>query len=356
MSRKRITMQMIADASGYSKYVVSKTLSGKDGGSDAARQKVLAVSKQLGYFKDSQVNINSLKVDDARQMDGEGFVLLVMPNHRYQNADSIYWGKVFDGIVDSLERENIGVIVLSSQNNLSGHVRTNRLLGVITVGLVSSDMLLELNKHNVPIVMVDHEETMIQADTIFMDNRGGVNKLTNHLIGMGHKSLLFIGNNLWSLSFYDRWLGFKMALETNNLYVSDKNYLINIDYNAGDVEDQIQTHIDQLEKHKSLPTAFVCANDNIAEHVMTILIERGYRIPEDCSVTGFDNLETSAQLIPPLTSIHVLKEAIGQRAVNMLFWRLENLEFPPEKVHVYCDMIIRGSVGSTGKSKQPIKN
>lgn len=354
MSRKRITMQMIADASGYSKYVVSKTLNGRSGVSDAAKQKVLAVSKQLGYFKDNQVNMDNLKVSETRQMHGEGFVLLVMPNHRYQNADSQYWGKVFDGIVDALERENIGVIVLSSQNNLSGHVRTSRLIGVITVGLVSSDMLLELNKHNVPIVMVDHEETIIQADTIFMDNRGGVNALTNYLIGMGHESMLFIGNNFWSSSFYDRWLGFKTALETNNLYARDRNYLLNIDYNAGDIEEQIQAHIDQLEKHKSLPTAFVCANDNIAEHVMTILSKKGYQIPDDCSVTGFDNLETSAQLNPPLTSIHVFKEAIGQRAVNMLFWRLENFEFPSEKVHVYCDMVIRGSVGMPGKTKQTI--
>ncbi|HLQ97700.1 MAG TPA: LacI family DNA-binding transcriptional regulator [Candidatus Dormibacteraeota bacterium] len=356
MSRKRITMQMIADASGYSKYVVSKTLNGRSGVSDAAKQKVLAVSKQLGYFKDNQTNVDKLRINETRQVDGEGFVLLVMPNHRYQNSESKYWGKVFDGIVDALERKNIGVIVLSSQNNLSGHVRTNRLLGVITVGLVSSDMLLELNKHSVPIVMVDHEETMIQADTIFMDNRGGVNALTNYLIGMGHESMLFIGNNLWSPSFYDRWLGFKTALEKNNLYARDRNYLLNIDYNAGDIEEQIQAHIDQLENRGNLPTAFVCANDNIAEHVMAILSKKGYHIPDDCSVTGFDNLETSAQLNPPLTSIHVFKEAIGQRAVNMLFWRLENFEFPSEKVHVYCDMVIRGSVGTSRQAEQPIKN
>src|SRR5690625_610661 len=158
MSRKRITMQMIADASGYSKYVVSKTLNGRGGVSEAAKQKVLAFSKLLSKFEDKQMNVDIYRMNEKRKVDGEGFVRLVMANHRYQNSESQYWGKVFDVIVDALERKNIGVIVLSSHNNLSGHVRTNRLLGVITVGLVSSDMLLELNKHSVPIVMVDHEE------------------------------------------------------------------------------------------------------------------------------------------------------------------------------------------------------
>lgn len=344
MSQRRITMQMIADASGYSKYVVSKTLNGKEGVSESTRQKVLSVAKQLGYFKSNQVNWQNFGKEKNYKIENkEGFVLVVMPNHRNQNADSLYWSQVFDAIVDSLESSNIGVIVISSKNNLSSHVKTRNLLGVITVGLVSSDMLLELNKHNVPIVMVDHEDSIIKADTIFMDNRDGIYKLTNYLVGLGHKHLMFVGDNSWSHSFYDRWLGFKTALERNNLYTPGENYIIDLDY-ASNVTEQISAHLNKLKNSNLMPTALVCANDNIAEHVMDLLIKKGYSIPGDCSVTGFDNLDNVSKHTPALTSIEVLKASIGRRAVKMLFWRLENAEFPPEKIQVYCEMIIRESV------------
>lgn len=341
MATKKITMQMIADVAGYSKYVVSKTLNSKPGVSESTRQKILFVAKQLGYFKNNPMQGIKLNNNKSRH---EGFVLVIMPNHRDQNAESLYWSKIFNGIIDYLESLHIGVMVISSQNNLSEHVKTNSLLGIITVGLVSTDMLLELNKHNVPIVMVDHEDSIIKADTIFVDNIGGLYKLTNHLIGLGHKDLYFIGDTSFSRSFYDRWLGFRSAMENHNLFSTRENCILNIEYNNIPVQKQFHDYLNHWKEKISLPTAFICANDQIAESIMEILIDKGYDIPKDFSVTGFDNLGNQSKLNPPLSTIRVLKEAIGKRAVSMLLWRLDNLEFPAEKIEITCEMVIRKSV------------
>lgn len=340
-------MQVIADTAGYSKYVVSKTLNGKPGVSEATRQKILFVAKQLGYFKNHPMQ--GLKIDSHKNLH-EGFVLVVMPNHRYQNAGSFYWSKIFDGITNSLEDLNIDAMVISSQNNLSAHIKTDHLLGIITVGLVSTGMLLELNKHNVPFVMVDHEDPIIKADTIFMDNVDGLYKLTSHLIGLGHQDLCFIGDNSFSRSFGDRWLGFRIALEDHNLFSSKEKCFLNLDYNRK-TNYQFNEYLEQRKKVNPLPTGFVCANDQIAENVMNLLISKGYKIPKDFSVTGFDNLDYVASLDPPLSSVQVLKEAIGERSVSMLLWRLENLDFPTKKILLSCNMIIRESVSSPSSIK-----
>lgn len=351
MTNKKITMQMIADVAGYSKYVVSKTLNGKEGVSEATRQKIFLVAKQLGYFKNHPISQFTVEKEDTKSSRislADGFVLVVMPNHRYQNTESFYWSKIFNGIIDALDEQNIGAMVISSQNNLAVHVKNDNLLGIITVGLVSTEMLLELNRHNATFVMIDHEDPLIEVDKVFMNNIDSVYKLTTHLIGLGHKRLVFVGDNSFARSFYDRWLGFRSALEEQGLFDSVETNLLAIDYNKWS-KDALLPVLNEWKEKATVPTAFVCANDEIAAGAMSVLKENGFSIPQDCSVTGFDNLAYSSTLSPPLTTVQVLKEAIGKRAVSMLLWRVENFEFPSEKVLVSGDMLIRESLSAPPK-------
>ena len=350
MANKKITMQMIADVAGYSKYVVSKTLNGKEGVSEATRQKIYLTAKQLGYFKDHPIKqIETAKENKqiSKVAVEDGFVLVVMPNHRYQNTESYYWSNIFNGIIEALDELKIGAMVISSQNNLAVHVKNDNLLGIITVGLVSTEMLLELNKHNVTFVMIDHEDPLLKVDTVFMNNIDSMYKLTNHLMGLGHERLVFVGDHSFSRSFYDRWQGFRMALEERGLYHSAETNLLGVNYSAwSKSEKALESSLVSRREKESLPTAFICANDEIAARIISLLTKMGLSIPKDCSVTGFDNLAYTASLSPPLATVQVLKEAMGRRAVSMLLWRMENFEFPFEKILISGDMLIRESIST----------
>lgn len=347
MKKKKVTMQLIADKAGYSKYVVSKTLNGKPGVSESTRKKILFIAKQLGYLKTETKD----EIDESdRDSLSDRFVLVVMPDHRFQNIESDYWSAIFDGVVDYLEECDIGVVVISSKNNLSNSVKTSNLLGIITVGLVSTEMLLNLNKHQVPLIMIDHEDSLVKADSIFMDNVDALYKLTSYLIGLGHNNLVFVGDIQYSRSFYDRWIGFRMAMEKRDPAFDSGKNLLDISYDRDGFEGILEQIITELNLKGKLPTGFLCANDQIANHVMEVVKKIGYRIPDDISVTGFDNLEKSSVLHPPLTSVQVLKEAVGKRAVSKLLWRLKNADFPSEKVSIATDLIIRSSTGAPGKT------
>ncbi|WP_078555594.1 substrate-binding domain-containing protein [Bacillus alkalicellulosilyticus] len=339
MSRKKVTMQQIADTVGVSKYVVSKTLNGKPGVKDKTREKILFVAKQLGYFKN---NVNPL-LQNEKDEDQTSFIMVVLPNRRYQ-FESLYWGKIVEGLSEGIKELNNGMVIVTEEQPFQDMIHTKGLKGIIGVGSISTEMLVELQQLEVPIILIDHEEPLITADSIFKDNIDGVQKVTNHLLSLGHKHLFFIGDIEHSRSFYDRWLGFRIAIEYACLHEDIRSELIDLKYSQEFKQTFSQWFSNYKQEGNKLATAFVCANDDIAKKVMEVLKENDLRIPEDCSITGFDNLDVGLYTDPSLTTVQVLKEAIGKRAVSKLYWRIANHSYPPEKTLVQGEVIIRKSV------------
>lgn len=88
----------------------------------------------------------------------------------------------------------------------------------------------------------------------------------------------------------------------------------------------------------------VCANDETALSVSDILKGEGLNIPGDISVTGFDNIEDASRGVPPLTTVHVPKEAMGRAAVERLLSRINHPSAPLEKILIAADIVHRDSV------------
>ncbi|GAF11317.1 DNA-binding transcriptional regulator [Bacillus sp. JCM 19046] len=340
MSQKKITMQVIADTVGVSKYVVSKTLNNKLGVSEATRQKILFTAKQLGYSKDGQ----SDPLPQSTAIEN-GYILVVLPNYQYQSISYTYWGAVFQGISLGIQNEKAGMVVITSEMDLSKKVDVTNLLGIITVGTLDEQTLLSLSEYSLPIVMLDHEGRIVRADSIFMDNRDGIERMTDHLIGLGHTRITFIGETSYSQSFYDRWLGFRTAMEREKLSIASHNSdLLSIPYND-DMELTLQEHFNRIGiESPTFPTAFVCANDHIARRVIQLLKKNGLTCPIDVSVTGFDSLDEDQSASPTLTTVQVLKQVIGRRAVDRLIWRIQHKDYPPEKILISGDMLLRESI------------
>lgn len=346
---KKVTMQQIADQLGVSKFVVSKALSGKGGVSETTKERVIQVASRLGYFTQKNMQFKQAKPEDAglSLSGGKQSVIVLIPSIRFQNKESQYWGRILDGISTKLEEEGIGLLIVSEQgiDQFIEMMTPPRIMGIIGVGVISSQVLLEVHRMGIPIVLVDHEDPLIPTDTIFVNNYDCMLRLTNHLIGIGHTRLYFIGNEAFSRSFFDRWNGFRAAaeeLQQPGVSKDDQRLALHegqeFQYTV-----QIKEWIQQRMKKKALPTAMVCANDNIAYCAVQALAELGLKVPEDVSVTGFDNIEDSARFQPPLTTIHVPKETLGRRAVEKLLERLWKGQEPLEKLLVSGNIILRGS-------------
>ncbi|QAY67994.1 LacI family DNA-binding transcriptional regulator [Paenibacillus protaetiae] len=348
----KVTMQQIADQLGLSKFAVSKALSGKSGVSAETREKIVSVATQLGYFANKQIKASASKrseeaVSGGLPASGKETVIVLVPNVRNQTRESSYWGRIIDGIAAELQEREVGMVLVTEQfrDSFSNLINPNGVKGIIGVGFVSSQLLLEIRNLGIPFILVDHEDPLIPSDTLFMNNMECVRRVTNYLIGCGHRKLQFVGNIRYARSFADRWSGFRSMLEEHGLEQEQDRSLLGLtgEGRAEMLPDELEGALGRMKEQHTLPTAMVCANDLIAMRVIGILGQLGIAVPEQCSVTGFDNIEEAAHAVPALSTVHVDKEALGRRATEMLLRRVAHISEPQEKVLLSGEFILRDS-------------
>jgi LacI family transcriptional regulator len=345
----KVTMQQIAEQLGVSKFAVSQALSGKPGVGEETRNRIIQAATAQGYFSQRHTKKKArsaipTETDRAVSTPFRDTVIVLMPNVRFQIADSYYWGKIVDGVVAALAARNIGTMVVTEHNSdrFLHIIDPSKVLGLIGIGYIAEEVILEIRKAGLQFVLIDHEDALIETDTVFMNNFDSMRKLTEQLIYRGHHRLLFVGYPAYSRSFSDRWLGYRTVLEEKGLAVQSPSDRLLEDLSL----DEMREVLTELRKNGSLPTVLVCGNDHIAQTVMQMLSELGVQIPFDVSVTGFDNMDYAVHLDPPLMTVDVPKEAMGQHAVEILLARLHDPDRPIVKTLLHGQLITRMSVTS----------
>ncbi|WP_040949458.1 LacI family DNA-binding transcriptional regulator [Gorillibacterium massiliense] len=350
MSNK-ITMQHVADAAGVSKYVVSKSLSGKPGVNAGTKEHVRQTAVKLGYQFTPRSGGKTRQ--DGNIMDKQTIVVL-LPNVRGQFLDSLYWGRIVEGITQELRTLDASGIVITDQTveSFLSMVDKANIHGFIGVGEIDTGVLQEVSRLNVPIVLIDHDDSLVVSSQLFVNNRECVYQLTNHLISLGHRDIRFVGNTGYSISFMNRWDGFRDAMEEGGLQIVGNDPLCKL---RGDTRIEHEVEIGKiLEADRAagnLPTALVCANDAIAVCAMNVMDQMNIQVPDDISITGFDNIEDSYTRIPGITTVNVEKEILGKRAVHMLLEKMKYTGFPRESIYLSASIIYRGSIGKMKKEK-----
>lgn len=346
----RVTMDDIAEYAKVSKYAVSKALSGQSGVSEQTRGRIIGVAKELGYFDQRRVQVkysrSAQPMEEMSKRLAKRSIMVLMPNIRMQNMDSHYWGRIVDGIADELKKYNLFMIIATeySEVNYAGLINVQELIGVIVVGSISSDMLQEVGKTKLPVIIVDHEDASFHCDSIFVDNLDAAKRMTTHLLGRGHTSLQFIGDVHFARSFQERWIGYRTALEESELPLRQDERLLRVQSLVIDkTRQQIRECLVELLESEQMPSAFVCANDEIAIATIETLRLLHVEVPERVSVTGFDNIDESEHVVPALTTMNVVKEELGRRSVEMLLRRQSQPKAMMEKVLLLTELICRQS-------------
>ncbi|MCQ6559241.1 LacI family DNA-binding transcriptional regulator [Paenibacillus mendelii] len=342
MSRK-VTLQSIADSVGFSKFAVSRALAGKSGVTPDTRDKIIEAATKLGYFNQLSKSHKAKTKDREIQSSAPAkrVIAVVIPNLRDQTKDNPYWGKILEGITESIEKAELNMILITEQlsDHLFSAINQEGLLGYICVGFIPTQIVLEINNLGLPFVLVDHEDPFIPSDSIFMNNFDCTRQLTSYLIGLGHRNLQFVGDISIIRSYYDRWKGYSAALEDNGIASNQHPDLLKLfDMQPEKVREAALSQFIALQSKNALPTAFVCINDHMADVVIETLQVMGLQVPRDCSVTGFDDLDAHSFGI---TTVLSAKNALGRRAVEMLQRRSEQPAADYEKILFAGKMIIK---------------
>jgi DNA-binding LacI/PurR family transcriptional regulator len=336
----KITMDDIADKLNISKSLVSRALSDSYGVSDDMRNKIKMTALNMGYkFKVKR---------RARFSQIESVTIIV---ERHDLLDSGFWVKIINGIEKELNRKGISVflsvIESDDEDTLPLSIKQMKTDGVIILGQIPMKHIISTTTSGLPVVLVDSQYAHLKFDHVLANNYTGAYEATKHLIDSGHRKIGFVGATSYSYSFRERLRGFMDCIK-------DQEADGFATYQITDQFDDFYTPFSKKQFKmvmdvKDRPTALLCANDIVAFYVYDLLFDSGFTIPQDVSVMGFDNVPKSEWVTPALSTVHIPKTSLGERAVDLLMKKIEDLDKVPEMVLVGTYTIKRESVLNINK-------
>lgn len=331
--QKEVKMQDIADRLGISVVAVSKALSGKSGVSEAMRAKVCRTAEELNYV----YNPRRKSVQGERTGN-----ICVLASTRFIDADSFYlkYYKHISSLLQSRGRYAFFHTISSSdeENLIYPELLTpGRTDGAIILGQMSKAYIELITSKNFPVVFLDFYDDRKDIDCIISDSFYASYDITNYLINIGHRKLAFVGSVKATSSIQDRYLGYVKSLMEHGIHVSS-NYVLD-DRGEDGLMVPIRLPVD-------MPTAFVCNCDGTAYELIKQLNREGYRVPQDISVTGFDNSMYSDMSEPKITTIEVNTEQMSSLAVDTILKKIENPSYNIGRMPVGGRIIYKNSVRS----------
>lgn len=338
----KATMRDIAEKLGISINAVSLALNNKSGVSDEMRMKILRTADAMGYLRKKEKYAHTFSSSN----------LCVMMQRIY-STDMNFYGKVLCALTEEAQKNSFDTLMSFFDDKtfaVPGAVEEHRVSGVIIIGKISDQNIERLREYNLPLVLVDHASLINQVDSILTDNKLGGFVATNYLAERGFSKIGYFGDLDYSLSIKERFFGFQEAIKRSGLandaglweYVG--RYSITRDIESWILKNDNSGIISHIQAAEQLPEAFVCSNDKAAIALLMSLQSLGYRVPEDISIIGFDNIDICRKVNPKITTIKVDKEAMGRRAVERLRYRLSHRDAPPENTVLSVELIERQSV------------
>ncbi|HCA86108.1 MAG TPA: LacI family transcriptional regulator, partial [Streptomyces sp.] len=155
------------------------------------------------------------------------------------------------------------------------------------------------------------------ATTLAFDNRGGAQRLTEHLLALGHRRIGYVTGPSDRTTTRHRLEGHRAALAAAGLADGSERLTV---HGSFDRSSGYDATVELLRRQPDL-TAVVAANDTIALGACAALRDRGLRIPQDVSVAGFDDLPFSADAVPALTTVRLPLHEAGARAGRLAMGR-----------------------------------
>ncbi|MFE0117356.1 LacI family DNA-binding transcriptional regulator [[Kitasatospora] papulosa] len=175
------------------------------------------------------------------------------------------------------------------------------------------------------------------------DNRGGARRLTEHLIGLGHRRIGYVAGPLERTTTRHRLEGHREAMKAAGLYGDEERVTVHGPYDRGSGYDATL----ELLRRESEVTAVVAANDTVALGACAAVRDLGLRIPEDVSVAGFDDLPFSVDAVPALTTVRLPLFEAGARAGRLAMGK----ETPPPGgiATIPAELMERGSTAAPAR-------
>ncbi|WP_329790366.1 LacI family DNA-binding transcriptional regulator [Lentzea sp. DG1S-22] len=313
-----VTIRDVARQAQVSVSTVSRALSAPGLVKDATRQRVLDVVAGLGY----QPNRAARSLITGRT----GNLGIVVPD-----LTNPFFPSVLRGVQTRAGEADASVFFCDSREDPATEAELVRTMAaqvdgvVLCASLLSDEMIVELAALT-PLVLINR--IVPGVSSVLMDSASGTDQVVAHLESLGHRHFAYLGGPAAAWSNDRRLQG--LAGRAEVLGSSDPNF------GGG--------HEAAGRALETGATAFIAYNDLMALGALSCLAARGVRVPEQISVTGFDDILYAAMCSPALTTVHMPTEDAGEVAVDLLAALLDG--GPAERRDLPTNLVVRASTAA----------
>ena len=347
----KVTIQDIANELQLSRNTVSKAINNTGVLADATREKILRKAAEMGYKQFAYLPL--FQEDTAKAAEHS-----ILPSDKREIAmlttqflsSSHFSSTMLDRFQSEIDHLHSGMTIHRispielKEKKLPSSLNIQRTAGIICFEVFDYDYAQMLCDLDVPLLFVDTPvmdmRPPLKADRLYMENRIEIQNAVAHMVQRGKKRISFAGDKNHCQSFFERYMAYKDAVE----YFGLTEGLSTCAMPSGQQNYPVSLY-ETIRRFKTMPDAFVCANDFVAMDLVKALNELGYSVPDDIWVCGFDDSQEASYFAPRLTSIHIHGQIMGYTAANLLMTRIEEPSLNYRTVYTETNLILRESTG-----------
>ncbi len=338
MTSKRPTIRDVAQLAGVSHQTVSRVINQYDRINPETRKKVDDAIEVLGYHPSA--------IARSMSYGGTRTFACISPNLTDYTFASMIEG------AETYAREH-GYFLISAtapdassfQNLVEQLVQSRRTEGLLVINPYADKRYLYLPK-DVPVVLLGARPRTKGLASVALDDKQGGYLATKHLLSLGHKQIALISGPLEEDCVQDRINGYKKALDEAGLPF-EKELIYSGDWSATSG----QVGVENLIKQGMNFSAIFAQNDRMATGAIHFMQKIDWRIPEDVSIVGFDDMPLSSYFNPSITTIRQDVPILGHNAVRLLINKKENPGEEIQQLLYTPELVIRNSTSEVKKRR-----
>jgi len=305
--RKPISLKEIARLAHVSHPTVSRALKNSPLISQSTGDRIRRIAAEHGY----QPNLNARSLVTQRS----NFIGCVVTDI----ADP-FIGEVISGVEEVAAQHEYSIILTNSGGDPDREMRAVRSLveraidgGLVIAAMAGGAPSPYFSEREIPIVLINNHHPGNFVHSIGVANFDGAQRITQHLLDLGHRQIGYIGNRFGGLSDQDRYRGYRAVLKKARVRYASELVI----HSESSLEGGYRG-MKQLLDLSTRPTAVFCYDDITALGAYKAIRTAGLQISRDISVAGFDDLFFSSYLDPSLTTISQPMREMGEQAMKLL--------------------------------------
>lgn len=333
-----ITAKELAKLLKLSEAAVSMALNGKPGVSTATRQRVIETARENGY------DFTRIQESNEPKIEKGTLSFIIYKKHGAVVSDTPFFNQLTEGIEQGcrLAHYSLNINYLYGDENVPRQLNQfSYFNGMI---LLATEMKYEdfapFESLSVPMVVLDTYFENLKQDCVLINNFQGAYQATNFIIRKTKCQPGYLRSSYPIGNFNERADGFYKALRENGMSAGKSQVLSLTPSMEGAYEDMMA----HLKAGEEPSRCYFADNDFIAAGAMKALKENGYQIPQDVGLIGFDNMPLCTYVEPPLSTVHVPKQYMGQMAVTRLIQIMKSVDHCPVKIEIGTSIVNRKSI------------